>query len=184
MKIIEAKIAGLYILEPKIYEDDRGFFFESYRTEDLKKLDPEFKVQQENVSYSKRGVVRGLHFQKAPCSQAKLIRANEGCILDVVIDLRKSSRTYLEIFCIELNSRTGWSLYIPKGLAHGFAVLSEHCQISYACDAVYSQENDSGINPLDKRLNIDWKIRQDEMIISPKDLSLASYDDILSQELF
>lgn len=184
MKIIKTDIEDLVILEPKIYHDDRGYFFEAYTLGALKELNNDFKVLQENVSYSHRGVVRGLHFQDNPHTQAKLIRINQGNILDVVVDLRKDSKTFKKVFSIELSSAKGQMLFVPKGFAHGFSALSENCQISYSCDNYYNTVSENGIHPLDSELAIDWKIPKEEMIISAKDLNQLTFPEVLKNNLF
>jgi len=155
MKINKTFIEGLLIVEPQLFKDDRGFFYESYNKNDLDKVVNVVFVQ-DNESKSNKGVIRGLHFQKPPYAQTKLIRCVSGCILDVAVDLRNNSKTYGKYFSIELSSENNKQLFVPKGFAHGFQVLSETAIVNYKVDSFYNSKSDSGIIWNDKDLSIDW----------------------------
>ena len=169
MEIIKTNINGVYIIEPRIFEDSRGYFFESYN--DLEFVDKVGFVDfvQDNESKSSYGVMRGLHFQKPPYTQAKLVRCVRGAVLDVAVDLRKDSPTYGNHVAVELTEDNHRQLFIPKGFAHGFSVLSDIAIFQYKCDNFYHPECDGGINILDESLGIDWKIPMDKAILSEKD---------------
>ena len=169
MNIVKTDIEGVVIIEPKIFEDSRGYFFESYN--DLEFINKVGFVDfiQDNESKSSYGVMRGLHFQRPPHTQAKLVRCVRGAVLDVAVDLRKDSPTYGKHVAVELTEDNHRQLFIPKGFAHGFAVLSETAVFQYKCDDFYHPELDGGINILDKSLGIDWKIPEDKVILSDKD---------------
>ena len=169
MEVIKTDIDGVYIIEPKIFEDSRGYFFESYN--DLEFINKVGFVDfvQDNESKSSYGVMRGLHFQKPPYTQAKLVRCVRGAVLDVAVDLRKDSPTYGKHAAVELTEDNHRQLFIPKGFAHGFSVLSDIAIFQYKCDNFYHPELDGGINILDESLGIDWKIPKDKVILSDKD---------------
>ena len=169
MEVIKTDIDGVYIIEPKIFEDSRGYFFESYN--DLEFINKVGFVDfvQDNESKSSYGVMRGLHFQKPPHTQAKLVRCVRGAVLDVAVDLRKDSPTYGKHVAVELTEDNHRQLFIPKGFAHGFSVLSDTAIFQYKCDDFYHPELDGGINILDESLGIDWKIPMDKAILSDKD---------------
>jgi dTDP-4-dehydrorhamnose 3,5-epimerase len=169
MNVIKTDIEGVVIIEPKIFEDSRGYFFESYN--DLEFINKVGFVDfiQDNESKSSYGVMRGLHFQRPPHTQAKLVRCVRGAVLDVAVDLRKDSPTYGKHVAVELTEDNHRQLFIPKGFAHGFAVLSDTAVFQYKCDDFYHPELDGGINILDKSLGIDWKIPEDKVILSDKD---------------
>lgn len=169
MEIIKTNFAGLCIIEPKVYEDSRGYFFESYNQSDYTKNGLPFMPIQDNESSSGFGVIRGLHYQLKPKAQAKLIRVLEGSIFDVAVDLRKGSKTFGKWFGIELNSVLKQQLFIPRGFAHGFSVLSKQAIILYKCDSLYSPEHERGIIYNDPNLNIDWRIKPGDQTISAKD---------------
>ena len=178
MKIIKTFIEDLLVIEPQLFKDERGFFYESYNK---KKLDKKIKIVfvQDNESKSIKGVIRGLHFQVPPFDQAKLVRCVSGNILDVVVDLRINSKTYGKFFSIELSSENNKQLFVPKGFAHGFQVLSETAVVSYKVDNYYNPKSDSGLIWNDKDLSIDWK--QDlKPILSEKDLKLISFKELKS----
>ncbi len=170
MPFIKTDFDGLYIFEPKVFEDSRGYFFESYNESLAKAEGIQINFVQDNQARSSYGVVRGLHYQLAPYAQTKLIRVLSGSILDVVVDIRKGSPTYGKVFAIELNDANKHQLLIPKGFAHGYSVLSETAEVFYKCDAFWNKESEGGISLTDSRLNIDWRIPTDKMIISDKDL--------------
>lgn len=178
VKIQETGFEGLYILEPRIFYDERGFFFESHNCDTLRELGFDINFVQDNQSYSKKGVVRGLHFQKPPFDQSKLIRVLAGQILDVVVDLRKSEKTYGKTYKIELSSANNLQLLVPRGFAHGFSVLSECAEILYKCDQYYHPEAEGGIHFNDPYLNIDWGISASEVLVSEKDNNLPIFDSV------
>jgi len=170
MKIIDTKINDLFILEPKVFGDDRGYFFESYNKMRLDELlEKEYNFVQDNESKSSYGVIRGLHYQLAPFSQTKLVRVLQGKVYDVAVDLRKDSPTFLDWVGVELSAENKRQLLIPKGFAHGFSVLSETAIFAYKCDEYYHPEAEAGIVYNDLSLNIDWKLKDDDVNISPKD---------------
>lgn len=169
MKIIKTEFKGLNILQPKIYKDQRGYFFESYKQDLLLKEGIEFNPVQDNESKSVYGVVRGLHFQLEPFAQAKLVRVVMGRIYDVAVDLRRSSPTFGKYYGMELDSERKYQVFIPKGFAHGFSVLSDIAVIQYKCDNPYNPEYERGINVFDPELNIDWKLNDAVPVISEKD---------------
>jgi len=177
MNIIKTKFPGLLIIEPRVFEDSRGFFFESYSERALKDNNIDISFVQDNQSSSFYGVIRGLHYQLPPHAQTKLVRVLEGTVLDVVVDIRKGSPTYGEAFSIELSAENKKQLFVPAGFAHGFSVLSERAQLLYKCDAFYSKESEGGISYKDPALNIDWKIPADKAIISDKDKVLPGLKD-------
>ena len=169
MKLIETPIPDLYIIEPKVFEDPRGYFFESYNHKVLSEKGFNQFFLQDNESKSCRGVLRGLHYQLAPYAQTKLIRVIEGTILDVVVDIRKNSPTYGQHFSVELTGTNKKQLLVPKGFAHGFSVISDTVIVNYKCDALYNPEAERGILYNDPELKIDWKIDLETAIISAKD---------------
>lgn len=169
MELIKTNIPDLVLLKPKIFEDQRGYFFESYNKKTLLDIGLNYIFVQDNQSKSQYGVIRGLHFQIEPYAQAKLIRAIQGTIYDVAVDLRKGSPTFGKWQGFELSVENKLQLLIPRGFAHGFSVLSQYAEIMYKCDNYYHPEADSGIKYNDKSLNIDWKIPNDKTIVSDKD---------------
>lgn len=169
MKLIETGFSGLYLLEPTVFTDSRGYFMESFNAKMLTGLGLDANFVQDNQSFSKKGVVRGLHFQNAPFAQTKLVRVLSGSILDVVVDLRKDQQTFGKNFTIELSDENGLQLYVPAGFAHGFSVLSETAQILYKCDNYYHPEAEQGLLFNDPALGIDWGIAENDMILSEKD---------------
>lgn len=178
MKIRETGIEGLRIIDPVVHRDSRGYFLESYHQEKLKALGIDFNFIQDNQSRSVEDVIRGLHFQKPPFAQTKLVRVTEGSIYDVAVDLRKDSKTYGSWYGIELSIENHLQLLIPKGFAHGFSVLSPHATILYKCDAVYNPASESGIRFDDPKLHIDWKVDPSKALISEKDLILPYLKDL------
>ena len=176
MKVVETGFEGLFVLEPRVFADERGYFFESFNSHTFKNSGLDFDWVQDNQSNSKHGVIRGLHFQKPPHAQTKLIRVLMGEIVDVVVDLRHTSPTYGKSFSIVLSSQNKLQLLIPKGFAHGFSVLSEEADVMYKCDALYNKETESGILFNDSQLSIDWQVDQDKMVVSEKDLILPVFD--------
>lgn len=175
MKIIDTGFQGLFIMQPKVYYDSRGYFFESYKHEDLLNAGIDFTPVQDNESRSVKGVIRGLHYQLNPSAQAKLIRVVVGEIYDVAVDLRKSSQTFGKWFGIILNSENKTQFFIPGGFAHGFSVLSDIAVIQYKCDNLYNPQLERGISLSDPYLNINWKVEDLTPIISDKDLKNSSF---------
>jgi dTDP-4-dehydrorhamnose 3,5-epimerase len=176
MKIDSTPFEGLFVLAPRVFADERGYFFESFNDQTFKQNSLDFNWVQDNQSSSKYGVIRGLHFQKPPYAQTKLIRVLHGEILDVVLDLRHSSKTFGQYYSILLSSQNHFQLLIPKGFAHGFSVLSETADVMYKCDELYNKESESGILFNDPKLGIDWKVDADKMVVSSKDLILPAFD--------
>ncbi len=169
MKIIETGIPGLLIVEPNVFEDHRGYFFESFHLQRYEEFGIAAEFIQDNESKSDRGVVRGLHYQLNPFAQAKLVRVVLGAVYDVALDLRVGSPTYGKWFGIELNETNKRQLFVPRGFAHGFSVLSETAVFSYKCDNVYNKEAERAINPFDPQLGIDWQLNETEWKVSDKD---------------
>ncbi|MFC2090468.1 dTDP-4-dehydrorhamnose 3,5-epimerase [Bacteroidota bacterium] len=177
MRVIQTDFDGLVVLEPKVFEDQRGYFFESYNESVLKNAGIDYNFVQDNESKSSYGVIRGLHMQSAPYSQTKLIRVLEGTIFDVIADLRNGSPSYGKWFGIELSDQNKKQLLIPKGFCHGFSVLSETATVFYKCDEFYTPSSEVGIHHNDPDLNIDWKIMPEDRIISEKDSKLPFLKD-------
>lgn len=175
MKVRETGIDGLFVLEPRVFKDSRGYFFESYHRDLLKGLGWDFDFVQDNQSRSAQGVIRGLHYQEEPHAQTKLVRVIEGSIFDVAVDLRENSPTYARWFGVELSAENHLQLLIPKGFAHGFSVLSANATLYYKCDDYYHPESESGIRFDDPQLAIDWKIDPGKAIISEKDRALPNF---------
>ena len=177
MRIIDTEIDGLKILEPKVFTDSRGYFFESYSKrlfdEEVAKVD----FVQDNESCSTFGVIRGLHFQRPPYCQAKLVRCVKGRVLDVAVDIRKGSPTYGHHVAVELSDENHLQFFIPHGFAHGFSVLSEVAIFQYKCDNYYHPESEGGISIMDSSLGIDWHIDPKEAILSEKDLKNCLFKD-------
>ena len=169
MNVIKTDIEGVVIIEPKIFEDSRGYFFESFNDMNFINEVGFVNFVQDNESKSSYGVMRGLHFQKPPYAQAKLVRCVRGSVLDVAVDIRKDSPTYGKHVAVELTEDNHRQLFIPRGFAHGFAVLSDTAIFQYKCDNFYHPEADGGISILDESLGIDWKIPTDKVILSDKD---------------
>ena len=178
MKISRTFIEDLIIIEPQLFEDDRGFFYESYNKNNLDKVVNVIFIQ-ENESKSYKGVIRGLHFQVPPFEQTKLVRCVSGNILDVVVDLRTNSKTYGKSYSIELSSENNKQLLVPKGFAHGYQVLSQTAIVNYKVDSFYNPKSDSGIIWNDKDLSIDWSLDL-KPILSEKDLKLISFKELKS----
>ncbi len=167
--VVQTALNGLVVLKPRIFEDARGYFFESFSKRDLEELVGPVDFVQDNESLSSYGVVRGLHFQKPPFTQAKLVRCTRGRVLDVAVDIRRGSPTFGEHFAVELSEENHLQFFIPKGFAHGFSVLSETAVFQYKCDEFYHPEADAGVLLTDPALGIDWKIAPEQMILSDKD---------------
>lgn len=169
MEIIKTGIEGLLILEPRIFQDARGYFFESFSQREFEEKVGPVHFVQDNESMSTYGVMRGLHFQRPPYTQSKLVRCVKGAVLDVAVDIRQGSPTYGQHVAVELTAENHRQFFIPKGFAHGFAVLSETAVFQYKCDEFYHPEADAGISILDDSLGIDWRIPMDKAILSDKD---------------
>lgn len=180
MNLIKKNIDGLILLKPTFFKDERGYFTESYNQKNINKLLGNINFVQENESMSYRGVLRGLHFQKPPFTQSKLVRCLKGSILDVALDLRKNSKTYGHHETTLLTHENNNQLFIPRGFAHGFIVLSESAIMSYKVDEYYKPEYESGIIWHDNDLNIDWRINKAEIIVSEKDTKLQSFNNFVS----
>ncbi|TFH21049.1 MAG: dTDP-4-dehydrorhamnose 3,5-epimerase [Bacteroidia bacterium] len=172
MEVRDTGIEGLLVLEPKVFQDTRGYFFESYHREEMKDHGIDLDFIQDNQSRSTHGVIRGLHFQIEPHAQTKLVRVTEGSIYDVAVDLRRGSPSYGQWYGVELSAENFLQLLIPKGFAHGFSVLSDHATLYYKCDDYYHPQSEFGIRFDDPDLGIDWKIDPGKSIISEKDRSL------------
>ena len=179
MEIIKTDIEGVLIIKPRIFGDDRGYFYESYNRKALKEQVPQIPdFVQDNQSYSTYGVLRGLHFQKAPYAQAKLVRVVSGKVLDVAVDLRPGSPTFGKHVSVELSGENHLQFFIPEGFAHGFSVLSHEVVFQYKCSSYYNKESEGGIIFNDPALGIDWKLPERDIILSPKDRlhpTLAQY---------
>jgi dTDP-4-dehydrorhamnose 3,5-epimerase len=169
MEVIQTNIKGVVIIEPRLFKDDRGYFFESYSERDFNKQVGEVHFVQDNESKSSYGVMRGLHFQRPPFTQSKLVRCVKGAVLDVAVDIRKGSPTYGQHVAVELTEDNHRQFFIPHGFAHGFAVLSPEAIFQYKCDNFYHPEADGGISILDTSLGIDWRIPTEHAILSEKD---------------
>lgn len=170
MNVIKTDIDGVFIIEPKIFGDERGYFYESFSSKVFKEKVSDIDFVQDNQSKSCYGVIRGLHFQEFPYAQTKLVRCVKGKVLDVAVDIRKDSETYGKHVAVELSDENNRQLLIPQGFAHGFSVLSEEAIVQYKCDNYYHKESENGIDAFDEQLNIDWKIPKDKIILSEKDL--------------
>jgi dTDP-4-dehydrorhamnose 3,5-epimerase len=177
MKVTETGFPGLKIIEPRVFEDPRGYFFESYNLEKFRDAGIEIHFVQDNQSKSQFGVIRGLHYQNNPHAQTKLIRVLQGKIYDVAVDLRSGSPTKGKWYGVELSDENKLQLLIPKGFAHGFSVLTESTIVLYKCDAVYQPQSEAGILYNDPELKIDWKIPAGKEIISAKDKNLQNFKE-------
>lgn len=177
MRIQETCLKGVYIIEPDIFYDSRGYFFESYNEKKFLNFNFNFKFVQDNQSKSAYGVIRGLHYQIEPYAQTKLVRVIVGKIFDVAVDIRKNSPTYGKWFGIELSDENNLQLLIPKGFAHGFSVLSDYAIVLYKCDEFYNKDSERGIKYNDPVLNIDWRIPADKIIVSEKDNQLPLFEN-------
>lgn len=169
MEVIKTDIDGVVILRPRIFSDSRGYFFESFSQREFNEKVRPIQFVQDNESMSVSGVMRGLHFQRPPFSQGKLVRCVSGSVLDVAVDIRKGSPTYGRHVAVELSADNHLQLFIPRGFAHGFSVLSETAVFQYKCDNYYHPEADDGISILDSSLNIDWHVAPEKAILSEKD---------------
>jgi dTDP-4-dehydrorhamnose 3,5-epimerase len=177
MNFIPTKLEGCFVIEPKIFNDERGYFLESYNEKTFQNgIGQPVQFVQDNQSYSSKGVLRGLHYQTGEHAQAKLVRVLQGEVLDVVVDIRPNSKTYGETFSVVLSGENQKQFYIPRGFAHGFLVLSETATFFYKCDNFYNKESEGGIIYNDKSLNIDWQFSNDELLISEKDAILPTIE--------
>lgn len=178
MQIEHTKLKGCFLLKPTVHQDERGYFYESYNKRKFLELcGLSIEFVQDNQALSHFGTVRGLHFQKGEFAQAKLVRVLQGRVLDVAVDLRENSETYLQHFAVELNPENNLQLFIPRGFAHGYSVLEDNTIFHYKCDNYYNKESEGGIYLLDKTLNIDWQINVVDMLISEKDKGLPGIVD-------
>ena len=177
MEVIKTAIEGLVIIEPKVFGDARGYFFESFSQREFEEKVRKINFVQDNESMSSYGVMRGLHFQTPPFTQSKLVRCVKGRVLDVAVDIRKGSPTYGQHVAVELSEDNNRQFFVPRGFAHGFAVLSETAIFQYKCDNFYAPQADGGINILDESLGIDWQIPTDKALLSEKDLKHALLKD-------
>jgi dTDP-4-dehydrorhamnose 3,5-epimerase len=180
MKFIKTEISDVYIIEPSVFGDNRGYFLESFNLERFEENVYPVKFVQDNESKSSKGVLRGLHFQKPPFNQAKLVRCIEGRVMDVAVDIRKGSPTYGKHVAIELTGENKRQLFVPRGFAHGFVVLSESATFAYKVDNSYAPEYDSGIKYDDSDLNINWGLTENEVQLSVKDKNLPAFKDLNS----
>lgn len=179
MKAKKTSIEGCYILKPNLYEDNRGVFFESYNQSIFENIiGRKIRFVQDNISISHKGVLRGLHFQKGIYAQAKLIQVLKGKVLDVVVDIRKGSPTFGEHFKMSISAKNRKSIFIPKGIAHGFIALTDEVIFSYKCDSFYNPKAEGGILFNDPELCIDWEVGEEELILSEKDLNLPLLKDL------
>lgn len=169
MNFTEQKIKGVWVIEPKVFTDDRGYFMESYKQNLFEQHIGKVDFIQDNESKSTKGVLRGLHYQTGDCSQAKLVRVLQGCVLDVAVDIRKSSPTFGQYVAVELSAENKKQLFIPRGFAHGFLVKSEEAIFTYKVDNLYAPNNDASILWNDPQLAIDWGVDEKDLILSEKD---------------
>lgn len=169
VKLVETGFDGLFVIETQRFGDVRGYFSETYNYRDLKQLGLDIRFVQDNQSRSSHGVMRGLHYQNAPHAQTKLVRVLSGAILDVVVDLRKDSKTFGKTFQLEMNTENNYQILVPKGFGHGFIVLSDFAELLYKTDEFHYPESEGGIFFNDPVLNIDWRIQEKDMIISERD---------------
>ena len=169
MEVIPTAIEGVFIIKPRVFTDARGYFFESFSQREFDEKVGPVRFVQDNESMSQYGVMRGLHFQRPPFTQSKLVRCVRGAVLDVAVDLRKGSPTYGQHVAVELSEENHLQFFVPKGFAHGFSVLTETAVFQYKCDEFYHPEADDGISILDQSLGIDWRIPADKAILSEKD---------------
>lgn len=177
MNFIEQKIKGVWVIEPKVFNDARGYFFEAFKKEEFEKHVGKVDFIQDNESKSSYGVLRGLHYQKGEFSQAKLVRVIKGKVIDVAVDLRKSSETFGQYVAVELSEENKRQLFIPRGFAHGFLVLSDEAVFTYKVDNVYAPQADAGIIYNDPQIGIKWDIEADKVLLSEKDCKLPKLAD-------
>ncbi|SHI49550.1 dTDP-4-dehydrorhamnose 3,5-epimerase [Pseudozobellia thermophila] len=185
MEIASTPIQGCFVVQPQLFRDDRGLFFESYHAKRFQQATGiQVDFVQDNISVSKKGVLRGLHYQKGAAAQAKLVNVLKGEVLDVVVDLRKDSASFGRYFGIRLSETNRKSLFVPKDMAHGFLALSEEVIFSYKCDAFYDATSEGGIIYNDPTINIDWDYPEEDLIISEKDLKLPTFKEVFDDISF
>jgi dTDP-4-dehydrorhamnose 3,5-epimerase len=176
MQIIDTHFAGLKVIIPKVFQDERGYFFESYNQKRYEEKGINLHFYQDNEAFSTYGVIRGLHYQKGGHAQGKLVRVVFGEVLDIAVDLRKDEKTFGQTFSLIINDINKKQLYIPPGFAHGYVVLSKNALFSYKCTQYYNPSSEAGIHPLDPELNIDWMVSPEKRIIAEKDLAFPFFD--------
>ena len=181
MNVIKTDIEGLVVLEPRVFGDSRGYFFESFNARTFEEAVGNVNFVQDNESKSSYGVVRGLHFQKPPHAQAKLVRVVKGKVLDVAVDLRKDSPTFGKYVAVELSEDNHRQMFIPRGFAHGFSVLSDEVVFQYKCDNYYAPESEGAVAWDDPDLDIDWRVPADKVLLSEKDKKHPFLKDILDE---
>lgn len=181
MEIIKTEIEGVVIIEPRIFKDDRGYFFESFSEKNFQEQVCKTGFVQDNESKSSYGVLRGLHFQKPPYAQSKLVRVVQGAVLDVAVDIRKGSPTYGKHVAVELSAENKRQFFVPRGFAHGFVVLSDEVIFQYKCDNYYSSAHEGGIAWNDSYLNIDWKVTAENIVLSEKDKKNTAFREFKSE---
>lgn len=179
MKVTNTHIPGLVVIQPRVFSDKRGFFFESYNKQSLLSAGIDIDFVQDNHSASQYGVLRGLHYQLNPFSQTKLVRVIKGSVFDVAVDMRKGSPTFGSHFGIELSESNQTQLLVPQGFAHGFVVLSEEVEFLYKCDNYYNKDSEGGIRFDDPTLNINWGIPNEDVILSEKDAELPNFENAI-----
>ena len=179
MKATETKLKGCFVIEPSVFNDDRGYFFESYNKEKFEELTgATVNFVQDNESFSTKGVLRGLHFQKGAHAQAKLVRVTHGEVLDVAVDIRPDSETFLQVVTERLSAENKKQLFVPRGFAHGFIVLSNTVVFNYKCDNFYNKASEGGIIYNDETLHIDWLLDSKDFLVSEKDLVLPTVKEL------
>ena len=184
MPFIKTDFPGLLVFEPRVFEDSRGYFFESYNRESFVNEGVDFTFVQDNQAKSCYGVIRGLHYQLPPFAQTKLVRTLQGSILDVVVDLRVGSPTYGKVYSVELSAENKKQLLVPKGFAHGYSVLSQTSEVMYKCDAFYNKQSEGGLYYADPTLHIDWQIPAEKAIVAEKDMDNPTLENIVNTFVF
>ena len=179
MEVIKTPIEGLLVIKPRIFEDDRGHFFESWRNDSFKNIGLDLNFVQDNQSLSHKGVLRGLHFQNPPFAQGKLVRVIKGAVVDVAVDIRKNSPTYGQHFAVELSEENKTVVWIPPGFAHGFVTLKDDTIFTYKCTVVYNKESEGALIWNDEDLNIDWRV--ENPLVSDKDMVAGNFNNFTTQ---
>jgi dTDP-4-dehydrorhamnose 3,5-epimerase len=179
MEVIETELKGLFVLKPKVFEDERGYFFESYNQNLFKQAGLDLEFVQDNQSLSQKGVLRGLHFQNPPHAQGKLVRVITGAVMDVVVDIRKDSKTYGKWYGLELTEKNKWMMYVPPGFAHGFLTLEDNTVFSYKCTDFYNKSAEDCLLWNDKDININWNF--DKPLLSAKDMEGKPFKSFVSK---
>ena len=179
MEVIKTPIEGLLVIKPRVFEDDRGYFFESWSNESFKNIGLDLDFVQDNQSLSQKGVLRGLHFQNPPFAQGKLVRVIKGAVVDVAVDIRKNSPTYGQHFAVELSEENKIVFWIPSGFAHGFVSLKDDTIFTYKCTGVYNKESEGALIWNDEDLNIDWRLVNP--LVSDKDIQAGNFNDFTTQ---